>query len=206
MNHATERTSLPALLESIHRPLQATARALAAESDADADELCQLGLIRAYEVAKRYDAGRGASLLTFAWKGARFAMVEQLGHSAVQAQSQAPFDDEDEQLADPLVPTPEELAERGRNKHLLEPTLAEALASLPPIERELLERTAIDEQSLAEACRELGLEYHYAYYRLRKACETMRQSLRRANARAAHCARETQPSARVEGSTIDLNC
>ena len=74
--------------------------------------------------------------------------------------------------------TPEDLVADAQEAAKLRGELADALAKLDPVDRELVQRCSIEQRALADAARAVGLPYDQARYRYTKALARMGQSLR----------------------------
>ncbi len=134
------------------------------------DDLAQLGLETTWRLAHDYDRTRSL-FTTFVYRRARGAMLDALDrdlHTAGDA------DSERIDLTPCDVPSPEDQLHAAR-ENARQLALAQAgLARLDPIDRRLVERCVMHDQRIVEISAELGVDYEWARWRLKRAIATLK--------------------------------
>jgi RNA polymerase sigma factor (sigma-70 family) len=143
-------------------------------------ELLQFGSEHALKLCHRFDPSR-ASFGTFIHRSVATAMrrrAQQLQHDAARLVPDVVSCDD---LPDDYIsPSAEHRALEFERNVELSRQVSDALRDLAPKDVELLRRVLIEDQSLAEAARELELDYNAAHYRLKMSREKLKRRLARA--------------------------
>ena len=143
-------------------------------------ELMQFGSEHALKLCHRFDPSR-ASFGTFIHRSVASAMrrrAHQLQHDAARLVPDVVSCDD--LPADYITPSPEQRALDLERHCELSRQVSEALRDLAAKDVELVRRVLIEDQSIADAARELELDYNAAHYRLRMSKEKLKRRLARA--------------------------
>lgn len=134
-----------------------------------ADDLAQIGLETAWRVARNHEPERG-KLTTFVYPRARGAMLD-----ALDADLHGPQPDSDALDLTPChSPTAEEQLADARDQ-ARQLALAQAgLDRLDPIDRHLVERCIMHDQKIVQISAQLGVDYDWARWRLKRAIATLK--------------------------------
>lgn len=151
---------------------------------ASAEDLAQLGMVKALELVRSYDPNAGASFETFIYRTVRRVMV---AACHVERREHDLGKDERESIAAFAVAamystptTPEQLFARAQEHAKLAERVRVAMARLTSEDRALVHAYACEGESLASAARRLGLEYERARYSLKLAMASLGKGLRSA--------------------------
>lgn len=174
-----------ALVEGARARLMKLAAAIARRHrTASAEDLAQLGMVKALELVRSYDPKAGASFETFIYRTVRRVMV---AACHVERREHDLGQDERESIAAFAVAamystptTPEQLFARAQEHAKLAERVRVAMARLTSEDRALVHAYACEGESLASAARRLGLEYERARYSLKLAMASLGKGLRSA--------------------------
>ena len=143
-------------------------------------ELMQFGSEHALKLCHRFDPSR-ASFGTFIYRSVGTAMRRRAHQIQREAARLVPdVISCDDLPADYITPSPEQRALDLERDVELGRQVSDALRDLSAEDREILRRVLIEDQTLVDVARAMGLEYGAAYYRLKMSKEKLKRRLRRA--------------------------
>ena len=141
-------------------------------------ELMQFGSEHALKLSHRFDPSR-ASFGTFIYRSVGTAMRRRAHQIQSEAARFVPDLVSCDDLPDYQSPSAEQRALDLERHHELARQVSNALSDLSAEDREILVRVLIEDQTLADAARELGIEYSAAHYRLKMNKEKLKRRLGR---------------------------
>ncbi len=136
---------------------------------ADLEDLVQIGLLTACEVAPRFDPSRGASFLTFVYRRAEGAMID----ACRRDRDASGLDIDDLDLGGPSLE--DELLHEEQRRRRADALAAVDLRELTEVERQIVEAVVANDGSVAKAGRAVGVCYKTAYARWTKAVTGIRR-------------------------------
>ncbi len=193
-----------ALLANVDKPLRKIARTIAKAHRADIDDLHQIALETALNLAPLYEPDRHATFLSFVHPRARGAMIDhalrerreskrilaiQTGAvRLIQALRQADLHEEKRGaryfaaggslVALALIPdTPEDQVAEAELRRIVRERIERGLGELGDVDRAIVEMVAIEERSIADVARALGVAYHDVWRRYGRAVERLGRGL-----------------------------